>query len=145
MTIFQPLIQKLDRLKKTGVTNLVRQVVKEEAQVIVNYNTDKQLEDRGVGYDNKKLKPKYKRITVSIKQRKGQPSDRVTLKDTGAFHKSFTLQAFSNFFTITATNNKTDKLVEKYGEKIFGLTIPNKNRVARDLRPRLIQKLKRRL
>ena len=145
MTIFQPLIQKLDRLKKTGVTNLVRQVVKEESEVILNYNTDKQLEDKGVGYDNKKLKPKYKRITVSIKQRKGQPSDRVTLKDTGAFHKSFTLNAFSDFFTITATNNKTDKLVEKYGEKIFGLTIPNKNRVARDLRPKLIQKLKRRL
>tara|TARA_R110002153_G_scaffold162901_6_gene315460 strand:+ start:290 stop:652 length:363 start_codon:yes stop_codon:yes gene_type:complete len=120
-------------------------VVKEEAEVIVNYNTDKQLEDRGVGFDNKKLKPKYKRTTVSIKKRKGQPSDRVTLKDTGAFHKSFTLKAFSEFFTITATNNKTDKLVEKYGEKIFGLTIPNKNRVARDLRPKLIQKLKRRL
>ena len=31
----------------------------------------------------------YSPITIKIKKRKGQPTDRITLKDTGAFYDSY--------------------------------------------------------
>ena len=146
MLPFKTLVKKLGRLeKRDGINQLVREVVREESSTVINYNTDKQLEDRGVGSDNKKLTPKYKRITISIKKRKGQPSNRVTLKDTGAFHKSFFIDAKSRFFTIRATNEKSEGLEEKYGDKIFGLTSPNKRRLAKDLKSKLILKIRKRL
>ena len=36
----------------------------------------------------------YSPITVKIKQSKGQPTDRITLKDTGAFYNSYEIDPF---------------------------------------------------
>ena len=145
MLPFQPLIQKLTRLEKTGINNLAKQVVVSQENTVVDYNTDEQLFKKGVGVDNKKLKPKYKRRTISIKKRKSQPSDRVTLKDTGAFHSSFYIDAKKEFFIIRANDAKTGKLVKKYSDKIFGLTAPSKARLSKDLKRKLLMKIHKRL
>lgn len=68
----------------------------------------------------------YTPYTVGIKKEKGQPYDRVTLRDTGDFHKSFELVLDPTAFYITATDYKTQDLVDKYGSNIFGLTTENK-------------------
>lgn len=39
--------------------------------------------------------PHYSANTVAIKKRKGQPYDRVTLKDTGDFYRGYHLQVIS--------------------------------------------------
>ena len=79
--------------------------------------------DSGERSDFSVIEPEYTPITKAIKSRKGQPIDRVTLKDTGAFYKSIVADVLSDEIQIYATDKKTQKLVDKYdeGDKLFGL------------------------
>jgi hypothetical protein len=72
------------------------------------------LDDIGGGYTTR---------TIQIKQRKGQPTDRVTLKDTGEFYKSFSVDVFRDEFVIDAYYIKegTD-LRDRWGDDLAGLT-----------------------
>lgn len=105
----------------------VRSIVERNAREIEMLNADDQLYDRGVnslGTEIMSYRP-YAPLTVSIKKQKGQPYSRVTLRDTGDFHRSFTVEAGPESFVITATDRKTQELAEKYGREIFGLTPDN--------------------
>lgn len=85
----------------------------------------------------------YKPSTIAIKERKGQPTDRVTLRDTGAFHKSFYIEYGDNEFTITAEDWKTPLLMERYGGGIMNLTDEHLNSLKVGiLKPELIKQLK---
>lgn len=72
----------------------------------------------------------YTPYTVRVKQERGQPYDRVTLRDTGDFQKSFEVVFEPVGFYITATDYKTQDLIDKYGAKIFGLTRENRQEIA---------------
>ena len=50
-----------------------------------------------------------------------QPFDRVTLKDTGAFYESITIDASNNVMTIKASVNYTSFLLNRYGRDVFGI------------------------
>lgn len=81
----------------------------------------------GLNAQGNKIEPEYSPFTIEEKKRKGQPTDRVTLKDTGAFWDSIylgdvTIQKFS----VDATDEKTDKLIKKYGGQILGLSPESK-------------------
>ena len=62
----------------------------------------------------------YSPVTIQIKKRKGQPTDRITLKDTGDFYNSYELQPFEGGFVIDGNGKKegTD-LFLKYGDDIL--------------------------
>lgn len=111
---------------------------------IVEMNTEEQLFKRGenaLGVSMKTYAP-YKPVTIQIKKDKGQPTDRVTLRDTQAFQKSFFIFADNKAAWFKATDKKAQKLYDKYGE-IFGLTVENRNRVAWEyLYPLLMTELK---
>jgi len=65
----------------------------------------------------------YSPFTITIKKRKGQPTDRVTLKDTGDFYDSYIIKPFNGGFTIDADGEKEDKnLFDIYGDDIL---LPN--------------------
>lgn len=68
------------------------------------------------------IEPDYTPFTRRIKISKGQPADRVTLFDTGRFHESLFAERSGGEVLFDATDSKRDKLVEKYGKDIFGLT-----------------------
>jgi len=109
----------------------VRKAVQENTDKIVELNVE-QLYEYGVnslGISIDTYAP-YSPYTIKVKNEKGQPTDRVTLRDTGAFHKSFEVVVGPVDFYITATDYKTDMLIEKYGEKIFGLIPQNKTELA---------------
>ena len=88
----------------------------------------------------------YKPFTIAIKKEKGQPTDRVTLKDTGEFHRSIFVKFEGDKIIIDSDNDLRDKLVEKYGATIFGLTKQNKQALIKIIEKRLnkwaINKLK---
>ena len=65
------------------------------------------------------------------KEGKQQPTDRVTLKDTGEFHRSIFVKFTKDTIIIDSDNDLRDKLVEKYGAAIFGLTKQNKQALIR--------------
>ncbi len=48
----------------------------------------------------------------------------VDLKDTGAFRRSFDLKNRGKVLSVTASDEKTDKLQDKYGDDILGLPRP---------------------
>lgn len=74
---------------------------------------------RATGAD---ITPAYAPYTVLIKDQKGQPSDRVTLKDTGQFYENIFVDVNSETFEIDSNDPKSEALQKKYGSRIFGLT-----------------------
>ena len=94
--------------------------MQDSAEEAENLNRE-QLYDFGVKSSGELL-PDYKPKTVAIKRRKGQIYDHMTLRDTGAFHKSFSLRRDKDSVEMTAGDNKTAELIERYGKDILGLT-----------------------
>ena len=115
-----------------------------EAQ-ICELNSEQQLYDYGVnalGVEISSYQP-YSPFTIGIKKMNGQPSDRVTLRDTGDFHGSFFVKFGKDGLAIDATDSKRDKLVSKYGKQIFGLTQESKTYVSNEiLKPELLDEIK---
>jgi len=64
----------------------------------------------------------YSRLTIKLKEIYGQPTDRVTLRDTGDFHKSFRIEPTDETIEITADDWKTEELKDRYGEGIMALS-----------------------
>lgn len=125
----------------------VRRAVQKNTDKIIELNVE-QLYEYGInslGISIDTYAP-YSPYTVRIKKEKGQPTDRVTLRDTGDFHKSFEVVVGPIGFYITATDYKTNMLIEKYGEKIFGLIPQNKIELAQKyLYPAVIDEINKEL
>ena len=111
---------------------------------IADTNADQMF--AGLRADDTEIEPAYKPFTIAIKKEKGQPTDRVTLKDTGEFHRSIFVKFEGDKIIIDSDNDLRDKLVKKYGAKIFGLTKQSKTALIHVLEKRLnkwaINKLK---
>lgn len=123
---------------------LVKAVLAHEEDVIEAITED-QLYTRGVNGDDTEImsyKP-YAPRTIKKKIKKGQPYDRVTLKDTGEWYKSLRLVYDVDGFVVTSTDDKNKYLKDRYGPKILKLDRNNLNKVIRDkVRPVLVTKLK---
>lgn len=98
------------------------------------FDTGKDMEGRSLG--------KYAPKTIEIKQAKGQPFDRVTLRDTQAFQNSITLRITKKGFEYFATDEKTDSLIFRYGPNILGLSDADWNEVKTIYVERLIASVK---
>lgn len=106
---------------------LMIKIVKQNEAYITDMNTEDQLYEQGVnnlGVSIMDYRP-YAEFTIAMKHMTNQPSDRVTLRDTGDFHSSFFLQVGTESFEIMAGDSKTDDLIKKYGRQILGLTDEN--------------------
>jgi hypothetical protein len=73
------------------------------------------LYDKGTYADGKKIKTfsatgsfVYSPFTVSIKEEKGQPIDRVTLKDSGELYETFNVDTGSSSFAVEFEDQKDD-------------------------------------
>jgi hypothetical protein len=124
---------------------MLEEIIRDKEDVIVSAIADDQLYRRGVNGRDEKIMEymPYAPRTIKNKQRKGQPTTRVTLKDTGAFHESMHVVFDSEGFYVTASDEKTPYLVKKYGGDIFRLTDKNFNRILRShIRKELVKRLK---
>ena len=110
--------RRLKRFQKNLQKHVLDSIMQEENQVI-----DEIVEQlfRGLDQEGNPIDPKYSELTKIIKRSKGQPSDRVTLKDTGDFYASIYLVRQSNGILVKARDRKTKKLLDKYGFDILGL------------------------
>lgn len=131
---------------KDSLPMLLEGIIRDKESVIVSAIADDQLFRRGINGKGIKIMSyaPYTPTTIRIKKRKGQPTTRVTLRDTGDFHKSMLVVFDSEGFYITATDKKTPGLVEKYGGEIFRLTDKNLTRIVRShVRKELVKRIKR--
>lgn len=106
---------------------LIQNIIYENEAYIVEMNSEDQLYDQGInnlGVSIMDYKP-YTTRTIAIKEMKGQPTNRVTLRDEGDFEESFYLEVNNTQFEIRASDFKTEDLIRKYGRQILGLTDEN--------------------
>jgi len=113
--------QSVKRIKRSDTEKELLKVVSLNDQKALNLNRDVQLFDEGSDAKGTFLSPEYAPITVLLKRQSGQPTNRVTLRDTEAFHNSFFMDTSSFPVRIDATDSKTAELKDKYGVDIFGL------------------------
>ena len=128
MNIIEDLINRVQNFE-SNINQYIKAEIAEDEAYICDMNSQNQLYERGINSKNKKIADyaPYTSTTIAIKKLKGQPTNRVTLRDTGEFHASFFLYIDDYKFFIDATDDKVNKLAFKYGEDIFGLTDDNIN------------------
>ena len=119
-------IKSLTAFQNEAEQRVIEQVRKSEDFVIL-LNTDQQL-FQGTDGEGNPIRPPYRPFTVQLKRIKNQPTDRVTLLDTGDFYKGMLVLYGSNEFRLINIDEKAQKLRTKYGDNILGL-----NERSRDL------------
>lgn len=135
------LIRNVQRLQ-SNLDTVVNEAVRLNEGQILELNTEEQLR-QGIRADGAPITPPYTPFTVQVKRAKGQPTDRVTLKDTGAFYGSFQASYGKGGFGIYATDPKAQKLERKYGSAIFGLTDENIQEAIEIVREDVFEKAKK--
>lgn len=106
---------------------LIQNIIWDNEAYIVDLNAEEQLYEQGInrlGVEIADYAP-YSPVTIAIKEAKGQPTNRVTLRDGGDFESSFFLEVGNKQFEIKASDFKTEDLIMKYGRQILGLTDEN--------------------
>lgn len=106
---------------------LIQNIIWENEAYILDMNAEEQLFEQGInrlGVEISDYAP-YSPVTIEIKEAKGQPTNRVTLRDEGDFESSFFLEVGTKQFEIKASDWKTEELIKKYGRQILGLTDEN--------------------
>ena len=114
------LVYRLRKFKDILSEELKDEIMKHE-DVIVQMVARDQLYEQGVegrGISIMDYQP-YTARTIKIKQKKGQPYDRVTLRDTGEFHSSLHVEFDDEGFYVTSTDDKAKYLLARYGKTIF--------------------------
>lgn len=138
------LVYRLRKYKDILEQELKEEIMRNE-EVITRMIAEEQLYDLGIegrGIEIKSYAP-YAPRTIKNKKRKGQPYDRVTLRDTGEFHRSLKVVFDDSGFYVTSTDDKAKYLLEKYGKTIFRLTNENLTILLNDyIRPSLKEKFK---
>lgn len=138
-------VERLNSGLSSGI--FVRDIINDgmTTAFIIYANAEEQLYDQGInnlGIDIMNYRP-YSPLTIAIKEEKGQPTNRVTLRDEGDFESSFYLEVGDRQFEIKASDFKTESLIEKYGRQILGLTDENIAKLIWDyIYPDLIEKAK---
>ena len=119
-------VTEFNELLQSG--RLIQSIILENEYVITVMNSEDQLYEQGInrlGVNIMDYAP-YSPLTIEIKKEKGQPYNRVTLRDEGDFERSFYVEADTQQFTIKAADWKTEDLIQRYGRQILGLTEENK-------------------
>jgi hypothetical protein len=150
MKYFGKAIRLLNIIKSLSVDKLVYKITSntETKELIIRLNTDEQL-FKGIdstGRDLDSIGGSYSPLTIEKKKDKGQPYDRVTLKDTGAFYESFKVNPYKGGFSISADAIKDqDDLTKEWGDEIIGLTDASRNELVNHYRNEIIREIKRKL
>lgn len=117
----------------------------EETKAVIK---DLQLEQwrEGVLSDGEEIKPPYTPNTVAIKKRKGQPTNRVTLKDTGARDRATGVRVDGDLIRIGSDVEYDAHLEDKYTKKIWGLMDESRQQYIDDnLRPAYIARVREKI
>ena len=139
-TSFRNLIHRLRKFREILNKELANEILNNE-HIIVDMIRQQMYE--GLDGYKRNIQPPYAPSTIKKKQRKGQPYDRVTLRDTGDFYKSLHVTFDDDGFLIMSNDQELmDLLTAKYGQPILRLSDENLKILLRDyIRPSLKEKL----
>jgi len=109
-------------LRKT-LSEVVLDIVQTKEMIVLDMNRE-QLYSGKDSLDNP-ITPPYTISTKMAKIRKGQPTNRVTLKDTGEYYREMAIIYGDDRFGIYSDAEHTKYLTGKYGNEIHGLNEDN--------------------
>lgn len=148
--MFESIRRRIRNIEKANINPMLQALFErpEVAGLVLDLNTEGQL-FLGIDSTGERLADiggAYSPVTVRIKQEQGQPTDRVTLKDTGDFYRSFDLVAGPKAIIITADSIKGGvDLQIRWGDALLGLTPESKQEIIDyllpDIRKMLLQKI----
>lgn len=139
---FDSKVQALEKFIQNRDTNVINSVVPYQVS-IVQANKDR-LFKLGEYASGGMIKPQYKPLTIRLKRQKGQPTDRVTLKDTGDFHGSIYVRFELDRFIVMADDPKTTKIMRKYGKgTILGMSEKDLADLLEKVYPTLLNRFKK--
>ena len=128
--------ERLAKMNRSQIQAVLVKVLKQKAtqKFIINLNTKVQLFQQGensLGVKLTQIGGEYTSLTKRIKKKKGQPTNRVTLFDTGDFYGSFEVGGESDAdFIIDSDPMKGDyDLFSRWGEDVEGLNEENMKKV----------------
>lgn len=133
------------RAFKEHLPSMLEDIILDKEDVITSAVADNQLYRRGINGKEVKIASyaPYAESTIKKKKKKGQPTSRVTLRDTGDFHRAMFIVFEPDGFYVTSEDYKTPFLVKKYGDEIFRLSDKNLTRILRShVRKELIKRIK---
>lgn len=113
MTVVSKFNKKLKEMKASIDKSIQTSIAKNE-KVLTDQQTEGQF-DKGKDAFNISIVPSYATSTKKIKQGKGQPTNRVTLKDTGELYSKVNIQANTTEAIISANVSYFKYLVTHYG------------------------------
>lgn len=128
----------INKIRNYPKDQFVREAVNENEAFAEDLNIDQM--EQGINARNQPITPAYTALTRRIKAAKGQPTNRVTLRDTGDFHRAIFIQQQSDGFEFDSQDFKSNDLQEKYGVDIFGLTDENEIKLSEEILPDLQSK-----
>ena len=109
---------------KEAINPSIRESVDKNKNIIKTAQTDEQM-FLGITAGGSSIRPfPYAKSTINYKRRKGQPTDRITLKDSGDFYESIQVEARPVDFVISTQITYSIFLVARYAD-ILGLTAEN--------------------
>jgi len=122
----QELLEIVEELKtiETSRNEIIERVLRENEEIVVEYVSENQLFEKGEDGQGRSL-GNYTFATMQIKQRKNQPTDRMTLRDTGEFHRRFYIEFSPNGFSIRSSDDKEEMLKDEHGESIMDINDEN--------------------
>ena len=113
------IVKKIRQIRKR-LDKIIIDAVKENEDIVIDLNTSQLFQ--GKESTGEAITPPYRPMTISIKASKGQPTNRVTLKDEGDFYRGFFVNYSNDWFALGSDDEKALKLERKYGTDIYGLT-----------------------
>lgn len=124
-TVLNLFTRTVEDLQKS-VNLSIQESVNKNKDVLKTMQTEQQMFE-GQTATEESIKPfPYAKSTINYKKRLGQPTDRITLKDTGDFYNSIEIEAKTDDFVISTQISYSIFLVEKYAD-ILGITDTNLN------------------
>lgn len=121
----------LEKLNKIELQNISEKIFDELIPKIEDYNVE-QL-NKGIKSTGDKIVPPYRPKTIAIKRKKGQPVDKVTLKDYGDFHNQIRVKKYASKFELVSYDEKSEKLQDKYTPDILGITDENIQKIREEI------------
>ena len=146
--MFKPLKKLCDNVKNLTSDKILIQIYadKKVQNFIVDLNRIDQLFETGTDANDNFL-GYYSEATELLfggRDRNKTTADHITLKDTGAFYKSFFVRIYKDGFTIVANSMKDETdLTEVYGKDIIGLNEENLQQLIEKVKVKLIAEIRR--
>lgn len=131
------ILEVRNRFANLDTDKICISAVERTKDTIADLNAEQMF--KGLRSDGSEITPDYSDVTIAIKEEKGQPTDRVTLRDKGDFQNELYADIQGDKLIINSRDEKAAALDKKYSKakgSIYGLSGPFKREYLNEkLRP----------